>query len=106
MQLGLSRVADGVYHLSLDPRHEYLFDSSRIDAIAAALGEVKPDAEIKVTVAGHSVETPADYLKRVQEENRRAAELEISEDPNVQALQDKLGATLVKESIKVREQTR
>jgi len=106
MNLGLSNVSGSSYHLCLDPRHEYLFDSGRIDAITAALRQIVQDASIKVNIGDHDIETPARYTRRVQEEKMRVAERAISEDPNVQALKDKLGATLVKDSIRVREQTR
>jgi hypothetical protein len=42
----------------------------------------------------------------MRQERQRAAEQTLAEDPNVRALKEKLGAKLVKDSIRVKEQTR
>jgi DNA polymerase-3 subunit gamma/tau len=106
MNLGLNNIDGNVYHLVLDSRHEYLFDVGRIEAITAALQKFEKDASIKVVVGDHNMETPSRCMQRLREEKLQAAEQAITEDPNVQALKEKLGATLVKDSIRVREQTR
>ena len=106
MNLVLNNIDGNVYHLVLDSRHEYLFDVGRIEAITAALRKFEKDASIKVAVGDHNMETPSRYMQRLREEKLQAAEQAIAEDPNVQALKEKLGATLVKDSIRVREQTR
>lgn len=103
MNLGLSKLSKGVYHFYLDPSHEYLLDSGRIETMTGALRNIDGDASIQVEVKAHDIETPASQLARVRQEKLQAAEQAISQDPNVQALKEQLGATLVKDSIRIRE---
>jgi DNA polymerase-3 subunit gamma/tau len=103
MNLGLSKISEGTYFLCLAPSHEHLHDAGRIEIITAELRKISEDASIILEIKEHDLETPARYLQRVREEKMQAAETAISRDPNVQALKEKLGATLVRDSIRLRE---
>jgi len=103
MNLGLSKISEGTYFFCLAPGHEHLYDAGRVEVVTAELGNIGEKASVVVEIKDHDIETPARYLQRVREEKMQAAETAISEDPNVQALKEKLGATLVRDSIRVRE---
>ena len=103
MNLGLNDISKDVFNLILDPSHEYLYDSARIELINAEIKKLGVNVTIKVEISKHDIQTPAQQLQRLREEKLRAAEQAISDDPKAQALQEKFGATLVKESIRLRE---
>lgn len=103
MNLGLNDISKDVFNLILDPSHEYLYDSARIELINAEIKKLGVNVIIKVEIRKHDIQTPAQQQLRLREEKLRAAERAISDDPKAQALMEKFGATLVKESIRVRE---
>ena len=103
MNLGLSRQSDNTLFFELDPSHEHLLDPSRIEVITHELRRLGIQASINVQVTKSDIETPALRIQRLSDEKHRAAEQALAEDPNVQALQEKFGATIVKESIRVRD---
>lgn len=103
MNLGLSDVSKDVFYLILDPSHEYLYDSARIELINAEIRNLGVNVLIKVEIKKHDIQTPALRMLRLREEKLQTAEQAITDDPTVQALQEKFGATLVKESIRLRE---
>ncbi len=103
MNLGLNDISKDVFNLILDPSHEYLYDSARIELINAEIKKLGVNVIIKVEIRKHDIQTPAQQQLRLREEKLRAAEQAISDDPKAQALMEKFGATLVKESIRVRE---
>jgi DNA polymerase-3 subunit gamma/tau len=103
MNLGLSDVSKDLFYLILDPSHEYLYDSARIELINAEIRNLGVNVLIKVEIKKHDIQTPALRMLRLRQEKLQAAEQAITDDPSVQALQEKFGATLVKESIRLRE---
>ena len=103
MNLGLSRQSEDTFFLELDPSHEHLLDPGRVDLITHELRRLDIPVSINVQVTKSDIETPALRNKRLNDEKHRAAEQALAEDPNVQALQEKFGATIVKESIRVRD---
>jgi DNA polymerase-3 subunit gamma/tau len=103
MNLGLSEVSKDVFYLFLDPSHEYLYDSARVEVINAEIRKLGVNVLIKAEIKKHDIQTPAQRMLRLREEKLQAAERAITDDPTVQALQEKFGATLVKESIRLRE---
>ena len=103
MNLGLNEVLKDVFYLILDPSHEYLYDSARVELINAEIRKLGVNVLIKVEVKKHDIQTPALRMLRLREEKLQAAEQAITDDPKAQALQEKFGATLVKESIRLRE---
>ena len=104
MNLGLSRQSESTLFFELDPGHEHLLDPSRIEVITHELRRLGIPVSINVQVIKSDIETPALRIQRLSNEKHRAAEQALAEDPNVQALQEKFGATIVKESIRVRDQ--
>ena len=103
MNLGLSKQSGDTFFFELDPSHEHLLDPGRVELITHELRRLGIPVSINVEVAKSGIETPAQRNQRHSEEKQRAAEQALAEDPNVQALQEKFGATIVKESIRVRD---
>ncbi|MDJ0956045.1 MAG: DNA polymerase III subunit gamma/tau [Arenicellales bacterium] len=103
MNLGLSRQNENTFFFELDPSHEHLLDPSRVELITHELRRLGIPVSINVQVTKSDIETPALRIQRLNDEKHRAAEQALAEDPNVQALQEKFGATIVKESIRVRD---
>lgn len=103
LNLGLSENSKDKFYFKLDPSHEHLLDSARVESITNELRKMDILVSIDVEVERANIETPAQKAQRQNEEKRRAAEQAMCEDPNVQAIQEKFGATIIKESIRVRE---
>lgn len=103
MNLGLSKQSEDTFSFELDPSHEHLLDPGRVELITQELRRLGIPVSINVEVTKSGIETPALRNQRHSEEKQRAAEQALAEDPNVQALQEKFGATIVKESIRVRD---
>ena len=103
MNLGLNKNSNNKLYFKLDPSHEHLLDSTRIESITDELRKMGHPASVDVAVERANIETPAMKLQRQNDERLQAAEQAIKEDPNVQVIQKKFGATLIKESIRVRE---
>ncbi len=103
MNLGLSKHTKDKLFFKLDPSHEHLLDSGRVELITDELRKMGIPVSIDVEVERANIETPAQELRRQNDQRLRAAEQAIREDPNVQAIQEKFGATIIKESIRVRD---
>lgn len=88
-------------HLVLNDAHSQLLNpnlqTKLQDALAAFLGE---KVKLNITVGQAEVETPAQTVARNEVEKQQAAELEIDQDPVVQALKDNFGAEVVPNSVR------
>ena len=104
MNLGLREEAEGIMNFHLDPSHEHLLNPVRVESITGELRKRGKEVSINVKITESDIETPAQRRQRQLEERQQAAEQAIAEDPNVRAIQEKFGATIIKESIRVRDQ--
>jgi len=103
MNLGMREHSGSTLFFDLDPSHEYLYDNTRKELLTAELHKLGVDVAINIEVRNHEIKTPAFCVRQRRKAELQAAEQAISEDPNIQALKESFGATLVKDSIRVRE---
>jgi len=91
----------GLLCLLLDPRGAHFRTSQTEDTLARALSRVLGgDVRLQIEVAEAVTQTPARELAQAAEERLQAARVELENDPTVRALKERLGATLIADSIK------
>jgi DNA polymerase-3 subunit gamma/tau len=96
----LERAGD-LLHLRLDERAAHYRTRPNEELLAKALSRlVGSELRLQIEVGTGAVETPARQQAKASEERLQGARREIENDPTVRALQEKLGATIVPDSVK------
>ncbi|HZF27046.1 MAG TPA: DNA polymerase III subunit gamma/tau [Steroidobacteraceae bacterium] len=87
--------------LLLDPRGAHFRTRQTEETLAGALGRVLGgEIQLQIELAEAGTQTPARELAQAAEERLQAARVELESDSTVRALQERLGATLISDSIK------
>jgi len=87
--------------LLLDPRGVHFRTRQTEETLAGALGRVLGgEIQLQIELAEEATQTPARELAQAAEERLQAARVELEADSTVRALQERLGATLIPDSIK------
>ncbi len=87
--------------LILEPQHAEIRTKNAEERLRKALSEYfAEEIQLRIDIAEHIHETPAQVNNRIQAEQRRAAELAIDKDSIVQGLKEHFGAKVVPGSIK------
>jgi DNA polymerase-3 subunit gamma/tau len=93
----------GLLRLRLDPRQAGARTRSREEKLAQALARFLGEAlRLEIEVAESATETPAQSGERQGQQALAAARIALQADPTVQALQERFGATLSPESVRLR----
>src|SRR5262245_35916192 len=91
----------GLLRLLLDPRGVHFRTNQTEDTLARALSRVLGcDVRLQIELAEAVTQTPARELAQAAEERLQAARVELENDPTVRALKERLGATLIADSVK------
>ena len=99
----LSARLPGRMQLTLDPRHVGARTRSREEKLAQALARHLGEAvQIEIEVREPTQETPTQTEERQSQEALAAARAALVADPTVQALQERFGATINPDSVRVR----
>lgn len=87
--------------LILEPQHAEIRTKNAEERLRNALSEyLAEEVQLRIEIAEHIHETPAQVRNRIQAEQRRAAESAIDRDSVVQGLKENFGAKVVPGSIK------
>jgi len=87
--------------LLLDPRGAHFRTNQTEETLARALSRVLgAEVQLQIELAEEATQTPARELAQAAEERLQAARVELENDPTVRALKERLGATLIADSIK------
>jgi DNA polymerase-3 subunit gamma/tau len=87
--------------LILEPQHAEIRTKNAEERLRKALSEYfAEEIQLRIDIAEHIHETPAQVNNRIQAEQRHAAELAIDKDSIVQGLKEHFGAKVVPGSIK------
>jgi DNA polymerase-3 subunit gamma/tau len=93
----------GLLRLRLDPRQAGARTRSREEKLTQALARFLGEAlRVEIEVAENATETPAQSGERQGQQALAAAQAALQADPTVQALQERFGATLSPESVRLR----
>ena len=93
----------GLLRLRLDPRQAGARTRSREEKLTQALARFLGEAlRLEIEVAASATETPAQSGERQGQQALAAARTALQADPTVQALQERFGATLSPESVRLR----
>ena len=88
-------------HLILDPSQSSTLTGRQKERLREALsGYYGETIRLEIRTGTPGVETPAQQEQRRRAERQQAAETSIGNDPNIQAMQDAFGASLVPGSVK------
>jgi DNA polymerase-3 subunit gamma/tau len=90
-----------VVRLALDPRNKFVRTASQEDKLAQALSRYFGEAvrlEFETAVPG--IETPAQAEQRASLQELDSARRSLEEDPGVQGLRERFGATLLPETVR------
>ena len=92
---------EGQVRLALEPACKQLYSKDREQRLARALAAWRGAAvSVAIEIRGPAVETPARLQARASDERQQAAVKAITEDANVQALQEVFGAQVRTETIR------
>ncbi|MGH8262723.1 MAG: DNA polymerase III subunit gamma/tau [Steroidobacterales bacterium] len=92
---------EGVVRLRLDARSQQLRTRQIEEKLALALGRMLGrDVRLSIEVAEAAVETPARQQAKASDERVEAARAALEEDPLVRALKERMGGTVIPESVK------
>ena len=92
---------EGRLRLLLDPRGTHFRTNQTEETLARALSRVLgTDVQLQIELAEEATQTPARELAHVAEQRLQAARVELENDPTVRALKERLGATLIADSVK------
>ncbi|HEV7633408.1 MAG TPA: DNA polymerase III subunit gamma/tau [Steroidobacteraceae bacterium] len=92
----------GLVQLALDPRHQSLLSRAQTDKLAQALSRlVGASLRVEIDVVTPAAATPALEQSRKVEEQLLAARTALESDPVVLALQERFGASLNPDSVRV-----
>ncbi len=87
--------------LLLDPRGAHFRTRQTEETLAGALSRILgTPVQLQIELAPEATQTPARELAQAAEERLQAARVELESDPTVRALKERLGATLLTDSIK------
>jgi DNA polymerase III subunit gamma/tau len=87
--------------LLLDPRGAHFRTRQTEETLAGALGRVLGgEIQLQIELAEEATQTPAREIAQAADERLQAARVELESDATVRALQERLGATLIPDSIK------
>jgi DNA polymerase III subunit gamma/tau len=93
----------GVLRLRLDPKQQGARTRSREEKLTQALARHLGEAlRLEIEVGDSAAETPAQSGERQTQEALAAARAQLLAEPTVQALQERFGATLNPESLRLR----
>ncbi|MBT8135513.1 MAG: DNA polymerase III subunit gamma/tau, partial [Gammaproteobacteria bacterium] len=96
-----SRRKGHVWHLTLDERHAHLLTDQQRDRLGAALSEVTgAEVSLRIKLGKPAAATPAEKKVQAAEDELDAARDNIASDPNVKALKDLFGASVVEDSVR------
>jgi DNA polymerase-3 subunit gamma/tau len=99
----LAQRAAGVLRLTLDARNAGGYTRGREEKLAQALGRHLGEAlRVEISVGVAAAETPAQAGERATQETLAAARAALASDPTVRALQERFGATVNPDSVRVR----
>ncbi|NNF67579.1 MAG: DNA polymerase III subunit gamma/tau [Gammaproteobacteria bacterium] len=97
----LARTQGNVWHLTIDERHQHLLTDQLQKKLASAVQKLLDEDVVLRINAGEANEgTLAAQREQDSEARMDAARDEIEKDPNVNALKDMFGATIVEDSIR------
>ena len=92
---------DGLYELTISPRHEVLLQPQQVERLEQALSEkFGKGIKLKVSVGQPGKPTPDELATQRRQARLRKAEDTLMSDPFVQVLMDRFGASMDKESLK------
>ncbi len=92
---------DGLYELTISPRHEVLLQPQQVERLEQALSEkFSKGIKLKVSVGQPGKPTPDELATRRRQARLKLAEDTLMSDPFVQVLMDRFGASMDKESLK------
>ncbi|PLY15110.1 MAG: DNA polymerase III subunit gamma/tau [Sedimenticola sp.] len=87
--------------LKLDPAHRQLKGESTEQRLQKAVAQfLNTEVQLQITIAKSDDTTPAQLQAKAQAQRQLQAEIELAEDPVVQAMEEQLGARLIPESIR------
>jgi DNA polymerase-3 subunit gamma/tau len=90
-----------VVRFALDPRHQLMRTKAQEEKLAQALSHYFGEpVRVEIEVRPVADETPALAEQRAAAEQLAAAGRSLEDDPTVQALKERFGATLVPESVR------
>lgn len=99
----LKSYQDQQMQLALAPQHAPLLNTSSLQRLQEAMsGYLGQKINVKIQLEETGEETPALQQTRQHQHAQQAAEQDIKADPQVQAMMDRLGASIVNESISSR----
>lgn len=90
----------GPWLLQIHPRHEALIQDSHVRKIEAALQQQVGEVKLQVEVTSELAPTPEKLHLQHQRARREAAEQTLRDDPFVQLLETRFGATMDKDSVR------
>lgn len=94
-QCAWGHVADKVVSLKLAPSFENLHNDRYRKQLESCLQEISGQAlKVNIEVVAHDLPTAAQCDAQAQAERMQQAEQALTEDPNVQALQERFGASI------------
>ncbi|MEP7314051.1 MAG: DNA polymerase III subunit gamma/tau C-terminal domain-containing protein, partial [Pseudomonadota bacterium] len=92
----------GLVQLALDPRHQSLLSRAQSDKVAQALSRMLGETvRVEVDIATPAAATPAVEQNRKADNELATARAQLESDPVVLALQDRFGASLNADSVRV-----
>ncbi len=92
---------EGRLRLLLDPRGTHFRTNQTEETLSRALSRVLgTEVQLQIELAEEATQTPARELAQAAEERLQAARVELENDPTVRALKERLGATLIADSVK------
>ncbi|RUO64952.1 DNA polymerase III, gamma subunit /DNA polymerase III, tau subunit [Pseudidiomarina planktonica] len=89
------------YEVRLAEQHKHLLNDTTRQNLIDALAEALPDAQVRIEVAGQTEATPLQIQQQLDTERAKRARAALENDPQVQALQKRFGATMIEESLQV-----
>ncbi|MCG8429070.1 MAG: DNA polymerase III subunit gamma/tau [Chromatiales bacterium] len=90
--------------LKLDPTYKHLQVASTEQRLQKALSEfLQTKVKLEISVAKTDASTPAQLQAQAKAQRQLQAEIDIAEDPVVQAMEEQLGARLIPESIRAND---
>lgn len=89
------------YEVRLAEQHKHLLNDTTRQNLMDALAEALPDAQVRIEVAGQTEATPLQIQQQLDTERAKRARAALENDPQVQALQKRFGATMIEESLQV-----
>lgn len=97
----LERRVGGVWHLTLDQRHNHLLTDNLRSRLRAALEKhLDEKVDLRIRAGAPPAATPAVLSDQAAEQRLESARDAIDNDPNVRALKEKFNATVLTDSVR------